>query len=60
MPAVSQLTETIFRDTHTVQAILRKNLFQFLSGCAVKFCICIIIRIIDERQGYNIESRVKC
>ena len=60
MLAVSQLTETVFRNTHAVQAVLRKDFFQFISGCAVKFCICIIIRIIDKRQGYNIESRIKC
>ncbi len=60
MLAVGQLTETVLCDTHAVQSVLTKDLFQFFSGLTVKFCICIIIGIIDKRQGYYIESRVKC
>ena len=60
MLAVGQFTEAVLCDTHAVQSIFRKQFFQFFTGCTVKFSICIIIRIIDKRKGYYIESRVKC
>ena len=44
--AVGDLTETILCDTHAVQTIFGKQFFQFFTGCSVKFCICVIIRIL--------------
>ena len=60
MLAVCQLTETILCDSHTMKSVLTKDLFQLFSGLTVKFCIRVIVGIIDKRQGYYIESRVKC
>ncbi len=58
--AVGDLTETILCDTHAVQTIFGKQFFQFFTGCSVKFCICVIIRIINKWKRYYIESRIKC
>ena len=60
MLAVCQLTETVLCDSHTVKSVLTKDFFQLFSGLTIKFCICVIVGIIDKRQGYYIESRVKC
>ena len=60
MFAIGDLTETILCDTHAVQTIFGKQFFQFFTGCPIKFCICIIIRIIDKWKRYYIKSRVKC
>ena len=43
-----------------MQTVAGKDFLQFFSGFSVKFRICVIIRIIDKRKGYDIESRVKC
>ena len=60
MLAVCQLTETVLCNTHAVESVAVKDLLQLISGLAVKLRICIIIGIINERQGYHIKSRVKC
>ena len=60
MFAVCQLTESVLCNTHAVESVAVKDLLQLVSGLAVKLRICVIIGIIDERQGYYIKSRVKC
>ena len=60
MLAVCQLTESVLCNTHAVKSVAVKDLLQLVSGLSVKLRICIIIGIIDERQGYHIEAWIKC
>ena len=48
--AVGQFTEAVLCDTHAVQAITGKDLFQLITGFAIELRIRIIIRIINKRK----------
>ena len=60
MLAVCQFTESVLCNTHAVESVAVKDFLQLISSLSVKLRICIIIGIIDERQGYHIEAWIKC
>ena len=59
MYTVGQFTESVFRNTHTVQSVFSKDFLQFFSCFSIKFGICILYGIVGKRQRYHIKSRIK-
>ena len=55
-----QLTEAVLCNTHAVESVLTEDFFQLCTCFAIEFCICIVVRIIDEWKRNNVETWIKC